>query len=60
MQSKKKILLTLLAIIVIGLSSLILVKFFNNNSETLSLNTDERNWILNNKNQLIDLAILSF
>ena len=59
MQSKKKILLTLITIIVIGLSGFFLVKLFNNNIETLSLNKDERNWILNNKNQLIDLAILN-
>ena len=59
MQSKKKVLLTLLTIIVIVLSGLGLVKLFNTSNETLSLNKDERNWILNNKNQLIDLAILN-
>lgn len=58
MKSKK--LITILVIIIVFLSlGFAAFKIFRTKNDNLSLSKDEKNWIISNKNQLIDIAILT-
>ena len=57
---KNKKLVTILVIIVVFLGlGFVSYNIFKNKNDNFSLNKEEKNWIISNKNQLIDIAILN-
>ena len=58
MQSKKKLVFIslFLVLVVLGIGTL---HIFKHQTSSVSLSKDERVWVTNNKNQLIDIAILN-
>ena len=58
MQNKKRLIFLsiILILVILGIG---LTHIFKHNTNSVSLSKEERVWITNNKNQLIDIAILN-
>ena len=59
MQGKKKLIVALSIVVLLVVLGFLSFKIINKTTNNFSLTRNEKNWILKNKNQLIDIAILN-
>ncbi len=59
MQNKKKLVFSVIIVLLICIVGFLFFKVIKKDSNNLSLSRSEKNWITSNKNQLIDIAILN-
>ena len=59
MQNKKKLVFSVIIVLLVCVCGFLLFKIVKKDSGNLSLSRAEKNWITSNKNQLIDIAILN-